>query len=108
MDADSFRVDMLIELGPGSLHVVDSKAKRFLIDEVKADFELDKELLQECGIAHHGWSNYDLLTPDISHLGSELPRVRFNLRLHRLHSQALPGSLGAFATCPEGRCAMDS
>ncbi|NCT98310.1 MAG: hypothetical protein GXD23_13150 [Comamonadaceae bacterium] len=70
--------DLLIELRSGSLHVVECKAKRFLTEEVKAAFELDEEFLKERGIAHHVWTNRDVLTADLSYLVSELLRGRIS------------------------------
>jgi len=58
--------DILVELHDGSLHVIECKSKRFITDEVKERFTLERECLHHFGFGFHIWTNRDKVAQPIS------------------------------------------
>lgn len=68
--------DILVELHDGSLHVIECKSKRFLTDEVKERFGVERECLEQLGIGFHIWTNRDKVGQPISSSVRVLDRGR--------------------------------
>lgn len=66
--------DLLVELHDHSLHVIECKAKRFVTDEVKQRFELERECLTQLGFGFHVWTNRDKVGQPVSSAVRQLDR----------------------------------
>jgi hypothetical protein len=68
--------DLLAELVTGQIHVIQVKAKRFVTDEVKERYAIERAFLEPLGFGYHLWTDRDRLSSSTSHTVRELARGR--------------------------------